>query len=1250
MPENTVTPQDLDIVTRTIIGESAGEPREGQVAVAHVIRSRVKAGGYGGSTPTAVALAPAQFEPWTTRRRELEAIDPNSDKYKAAYAIAKAVFDGTEPDPTNGALNFANVDTVKARGDAAGRPGGWLSTMTNVTKIGRHTFGTSSSASARPRTEGIQPALGQSPIRYSDQTVPYVTPTVSQAVQETERMAHREANSPSLWQGMKDAVSSEWITSSLLGDTPAKAAATPDPNWRWEPEAFKEATKDVPKEYWASLSEAHSAGHAQWLQDRIREKIDVQKRLDEMGWTGTGLRTAAALLDPAALGLAIATEGVAASVLIPAKASALARISGRALSAGLAGGAVVAAKDATDLEERHASEYLWGIGLGLGLGGTIGALTGRKAPDLASSLIGSGERLQRDASGILGQVPDAGSAGARRLAPKDFFLNDEALEAIQDGDIPRSALNGKWRQDSAAVIDRSNSPAARALGSALLQDEVGRVGHVLNGTAAETEMRRLYNVDAAKLARAEKGIYEEWASKQGLNFIEREKQWPAFIDEVGRYVRSPESFAEVDPAVSKLADHYRKFFADRLDHQKNPLRERNMDARPVGGAENVKFNANYLPRVDDLRKVRELHETFGSDTVRDLVAGAIRSAQPDLDEKVIQKMAAGRVKRRFNEAHGATDDPKFAFLGRDEDVLRQVLADEYGLAGADIDHVISKLPQKTPSTEGGVESFMKRRIDLDEGYELRNVTDRYGKVHESLKFSDMLVNDVSQLANVYNRRTAGRIALSRVRIKNAEGELVVNGITKDSEFQKLIDAIRKQGADNAASGGKVGDIEAAITNLEWAYAQILGRPAPGLTGWTGSEKFRTFSRWSRKYNFTRLMGNMGWNQAHEGINIVTQAGFKATMQQVPSLKRIRDMDGALVRQHGLSEELETIFGLGSEDLRNSRFPRWDEYGGDYRSSRSTMVNRVDTVLDKAGEATSYISVFKYLNEVTQVWSARALAQKFANLADNPTAANLKRMSAVGLDEPTLKSALGQIKKHATREDGALFSDKLKRLNMDNWDDLDARAAFENALFRWSRKVIQENDYGSMAHWMSDPLVQMITQFRSFVINGFAKQFLHNVHMRDFDTFTMVAASMVAGTAIYAAQEQLKAIGRQDREAHLKKRLSPEKLAWAGFAKSGWASILPDAMATVARPLAIPLPNVRSSGQASDVWFGNPSTGLFDDVSKAAAGLSQAATGRRGLTKDDLSNTARAFPWGNTIPMVTLMNFLGHGLRDRPATR
>jgi hypothetical protein len=154
MPANEVDPIDRDFLIRTIIGEAANQPDLGKAAVAHVVLNRVSDGGFQGDNIQQVVTAPKQFEPWGTRAAALKAIPPTSPQYQDAASIADGVLSGIIPDPTGGATHFANVKTVAQRGDPAGRPGGWLSQMGNVTQIGDHTFGNADAGrSARPKAD-----------------------------------------------------------------------------------------------------------------------------------------------------------------------------------------------------------------------------------------------------------------------------------------------------------------------------------------------------------------------------------------------------------------------------------------------------------------------------------------------------------------------------------------------------------------------------------------------------------------------------------------------------------------------------------------------------------------------------------------------------------------------------------------------------------------------------------------------------------------------------------------------------------------------------------------------------------------------------------------------------------------------------------------------------------------------------------------------------------------------------------------
>jgi hypothetical protein len=140
-----VSAEDRERMIRTVLGESGGEPIIGQTGVASVIANRLRAGNYG-STIGAVVNAPKQFSTWNPGDPAgdmANRIDPNSQAYKTAAEVVDSVLRGEARDPTGGALNFSNVDTVMTSGQASEATKARVaaeSALPSATTIGRHTF------------------------------------------------------------------------------------------------------------------------------------------------------------------------------------------------------------------------------------------------------------------------------------------------------------------------------------------------------------------------------------------------------------------------------------------------------------------------------------------------------------------------------------------------------------------------------------------------------------------------------------------------------------------------------------------------------------------------------------------------------------------------------------------------------------------------------------------------------------------------------------------------------------------------------------------------------------------------------------------------------------------------------------------------------------------------------------------------------------------------------------------------------
>lgn len=107
MASLTLTPEQLDVLTRTVLGEARGEGNDGMAAVAQVIRNRSLSGQYP-SDPRDVALQPYQFSTWNRGEggNNPQQFSRNSNEYQNAAQIVQQVFGGNQSDPTNGALFY----------------------------------------------------------------------------------------------------------------------------------------------------------------------------------------------------------------------------------------------------------------------------------------------------------------------------------------------------------------------------------------------------------------------------------------------------------------------------------------------------------------------------------------------------------------------------------------------------------------------------------------------------------------------------------------------------------------------------------------------------------------------------------------------------------------------------------------------------------------------------------------------------------------------------------------------------------------------------------------------------------------------------------------------------------------------------------------------------------------------------------------------------------------------------------------
>lgn len=124
-------PLDLDLAARVLHMEAGNQGPEGLAAVAHVIRNRAN---LTGRSLSEVVSQPGQFEPFATRRDQINALRP--EQYADARRVIEGVVAGQIPDPTRGATHFLNPELVAQRG---GQRPAWAPEGQGM-RIGAHEF------------------------------------------------------------------------------------------------------------------------------------------------------------------------------------------------------------------------------------------------------------------------------------------------------------------------------------------------------------------------------------------------------------------------------------------------------------------------------------------------------------------------------------------------------------------------------------------------------------------------------------------------------------------------------------------------------------------------------------------------------------------------------------------------------------------------------------------------------------------------------------------------------------------------------------------------------------------------------------------------------------------------------------------------------------------------------------------------------------------------------------------------------
>ena len=1073
----------------------------------------------------------------------------------------------------------------------------------------------------------------------------------------------KESEKITLGEGIKLAYEQEQILPSILKSY-SQPELEPNYDFRLDDETFDDLSKDINPEYWDEFSNASSLAQAYQIKQRLLDAQDANKKLSTLGFGGTALRVGAAILDPTALVADLVTFGVARPFIYAKKAMRYSKyIRGGVVGAGQA--ALLTAPVIMSDPTRDLEEIAYAAVMGGAITSGLTRFLGPKHPDINAfdakarefgtamerkNLTQQGYKITESgekyfASDKLPNINEnidevdellKGQANVKGTSKNIYSKKEkEMISDIEEGVDADDLLNNffdridttpnvgfaKGRFDKSSVLRRSDNPYMRSASEKLLEDTVGNKDFSRSILTADIQKNNYAGTRMASFYREYEPAFTQYLKDIGkstrfksYNLTDRME----FSNLVSRAVRGEVTGM---PAVNQAAEATKRLFKRMLDD----LREDGVE-----GAADILDNPNYFPRHWSLSRMQDVQERIGDaakgisgeKNLINFLKNSLVKGSTNLSDVDGLKLA-GHIYRMIKTSKFSDGFSVDRILKTtDENVLRNVIADYTNL---DINEIQDLVKVLLKTQKPNVPSRLKRRASFDETHEeLINGID--------VKFSDLLDNNTEGIVGAYINQMSGHVAFARTGIKSKQ------------DYQKILNEIRK-GYDLPEVAKKyktrTGQIRKnfELATLETIYKNIIGIPTEAnIKGGTA-----TVLRNLRKYNYANVFNQVGFAQIPEMGNIIGTAGVRAFIKYIPEFKNIltRAKDGKLSNE--FLDEIETLIsGTGSNRLVDSVINRTDDFAG-----MTSKIGKIEKTLDVASRITSDFSGFHAVDTLSRRLATITSFDKMARHATGKLKLkprDIKRYRNIGFSDEELQSVFRNIKENSSFIEGGLTGRKIRRLNVDNWDDQDLVNKMSLYMNRHLRRVIQENNYGEMMAMGADGSIgKTLFQFRNFVTTAYSKQLLHGLHMRDF-TFasSFLTSTMLAGL-VYVGQTYAQSVGKTgaERDEFFEDRLSAKAIGRATFQRNTYSTLVPAITDTGAYLFGFdPFLNYRSSGLETNIVTGNPTYSLIQNIGRAASSTGKAVfDDEYDFSKKDAYKWLRIAPYQNMLGVRNILQYM-----------
>ena len=971
--------------------------------------------------------------------------------------------------------------------------------------------------------------------------------------------------------------------------------------------------------------DAKSESHFYDIEKQVQERLETEAEISKLGWKGFGARMVAAVADPAAIALSVATipfGGYGAYATIPSK---IMRIK-RALKFGaIVGGenAIIEAglvgmdKYKNPIDIQYAALAGFTLGSPAGWIGRVNAKTNAVPKEIVTSykkLDNAAEKYKQALE--LQEIQEFATKNNLELNPnfiknKRMILSKEANSMNPKVvDDPRNAPGdgSYWEEkfkkthlrfDISSQLNRSPDPIVRRFRETFVNDPV--VGNTKGDTAIDWKNRTQYQTMYDYMNYREIALRSFKNANRDVSFksqFDIEEKFEALMSDLKEF---PERFVgskEITPEMNKLSQLATKAFDNTLDIVAQTGRE---------GWDEIAGRRvpNYIPHVHSPSKVMRAIDDYGQDQVEQVFAHALRDMKADLGDKVFSRMIKRIVGKISNSRYyGQETDLARAFQGSNTAVIREFLED-LDLTEEQVQAILNKIQKGSGNT---LDPNARTRLpfQLNERIDIKN--NKTGTI-DSLSVKDLTDRNLTRLLKRYNQQVLGAAAMARF-----------GNFKNNKEYVDFLKEVKERGEANP----KYKNIYRDVENIEVIVSSLTGKQSPLERNGDPNGFMRRMARLAQDYNFLRLFGQVGFAQGAELYQAVSEVGLKTFLEANPGFKDILNKlrAGEVKFDDEILEELRSQgVPVGLDKFMHSPVGRLDN---ELDIPLDSTGSRLDATELYAAKAKRFVADISFLNPMTmysQIIAGRGLALKISNnvndlIKKHKTTKIFSKLSKgdqirykyFGWNEKEFNEIADQISKHSVYKDG-----KYQGIGLDNWTPT-ARSHYSVGMQRFIDRVVQRNDVGTMNRWFTSDYARIITQFRTFTLGSYTKQLMSRLYVlaetrgKDFHTYSAFMASMIGAVQFYAVQQYINSFGRSDQKKFLEKRLSPENLAKIGFLRSSWSSLIPGAIDTALYPFMddLPFSYGRNTEIASQFFSGIPTVNLISSTFNTTKALTKIA--------------------------------------------